>query len=105
LRGVKKKRIFHATKKLTILSSKSLNFENYSIDKLNKKFKKNKKLKFFRANESEFEIDNDDDDETDSSFILLYQLMFDRSVNIYLNQNCYYLLFEVSLKINKSNFD
>jgi hypothetical protein len=45
---------------------------------------------------NEFEIDNDDDDEADSSFVLLYQLMFEKCVNVYLNQTQYYSLYEVN---------
>lgn len=47
-------------------------------------------------NDSEFEIDNDDDDEADSSFILLYQLMFERCANIFLSQSDNYMLYEVN---------
>jgi hypothetical protein len=47
--------------------------------------------------DASFEIDNDDDDEADSSFVLLYQLMFEKCVNIYLNQNQFYSLYEVRI--------
>lgn len=46
--------------------------------------------------EDEFEIDNDDDDDSDSSFILLYQLVYERSVNVFHNQNNFYTLYEVN---------
>jgi hypothetical protein len=48
---------------------------------------------------TDFEIDNDDDDEADSSFVLLYQLMFEKCVNVYLNQNQYYSLYEVNIHL------
>ena len=43
---------------------------------------------------SEPEID-DEDEETDSSFVILYNISFERCVNIFLNQNKSYFLYEV----------
>ena len=51
----------------------------------------------FDETKDDVEIDNDDDDETDSSFILVYQILFERSVNIFLNQTENYMLYEVEL--------
>ncbi|CAF1033811.1 unnamed protein product [Brachionus calyciflorus] len=45
------------------------------------------------TNDDEFEID-DDDDESESSFILMYQLIYDKSLNIFLNQNDSYMMYE-----------
>ena len=44
--------------------------------------------------EDEDEYDAESD-KSDSSFILLYQFMFEQSVNIYMNESNYYTLFEV----------
>lgn len=75
--------------------------QNTKLNKYN--FKRFFILKFLsnegdkESAEDEFEID-DDVDENDSSFIILYQLLFEKSVNIYLNQNEFYTLYEVKFK-------
>lgn len=42
--------------------------------------------------------DSTNEGESFSSYILLYQILFERSVNIFLDQNEFYYLYEVSLK-------
>ena len=59
-------------------------------------FNKSKVLNETALEATVVEIDNDDDDENDSSFILVYQIMFERCVNIFMNQNENYMLYEVS---------
>ena len=50
---------------------------------------------FISKNHFSFEMDNDDDDDT--GFLLLYQILFERCANVYLNQNESYLLYEVNV--------
>ena len=47
------------------------------------------------SNKLEADLDTDDEEECDSSFVIIYQLMFGKRVNIYLNQNDTYMLYEV----------
>ena len=78
--------------------NKTLNRKSFvsNHENLGSSFNKSKVLNE-TALEATVEIDNDDDDENDSSFILIYQIMFERCVNIFLNQNENYMLYEVNL--------
>ena len=84
--------------------NKSTNRKSYTLN-LNEENLANSTNKSKLLNEptqdgTVIEIDNDDDDEIDSSFILVYQIMFERCLNIYLNQNENYMLYEVGIKKN-----
>jgi hypothetical protein len=78
--------------------NKTLNRKSFisNNENLGSSFNKSKVLNEI-ALEATVEIDNDDDDENDSSFILIYQIMFERCVTIFLNQNENYMLYEVNL--------
>jgi hypothetical protein len=77
---------------------KSLNRKSFiqNEENLGSSFNKSKLLNETNQEATMIEIDNDDDDEIDSSFILVYQIMFERCINIFLNQNENYMLYEVN---------
>jgi len=79
--------------------NKSLNRKSFiqNEENLGNSFNKSKLLNETNQEATMVEIDNDDDDEIDSSFILVYQIMFERCINIFLNQNENYMLYEVNL--------
>ena len=69
---------------------------------LNLKLAEYKELKFLNSSSKEDLDKESQDEEVDYSFILLYQIMFEKCVNIFLNQNESYFLYEVCSQIKKN---